>query len=89
MRLDILRFLRASYYSQKSEWNCIEWRRIKEELAGLAQDIVRTGLGASISKVYLPEGYDLNNIFGALYPHADLMDSAKYATITTIIRLFI
>ena len=53
----------------------------KEELAGLAQDIVQYfGLGCrSISKVYLPEGYDLNNIFGALYPHADLMDSAKYA----------
>ena len=53
----------------------------KEELAGLAQDIVQYfGLGCrSISKVYLPEGYDLNNIFGALYPHAYLMDSAKYA----------
>ena len=53
----------------------------KEELAGLAQDILQYfGLGCrSISKVYLPEGYDLNNIFGALYPHADLMDSAKYA----------
>ena len=53
----------------------------KEELAGLAQDIVHYfGLGCrSISKIYLPEGYDLNNIFGALYPHADLMDSAKYA----------
>lgn len=53
----------------------------KEELAGLAQDIVQYyGLGCrSISKVYLPEGYDLNNIFGALYPHADLMDSAKYS----------
>ena len=53
----------------------------KEELAGLAQDIVQYfGLGCrSISKVYLPEGYDLNNIFGTLYPHADLMDSAKYA----------
>lgn len=53
----------------------------KEELAGLARDIVHYfGLGCrSISKIYLPEGYDLNNIFGALYPHADLMDSAKYA----------
>lgn len=53
----------------------------KEELAGLAQDIVQYyGLGCrSISKIYLPQGYDLNLIFGALYDHADLMDSAKYA----------
>ena len=53
----------------------------KEELVGLAQDIVQYyGLGCrSIAKVYVPKGYDLNNIFGALYPHADLMDSAKYA----------
>ena len=51
----------------------------KEELAGLAQDIVQYyGLGCrSISKIYLPQGYDLNLIFGALYDHADLMDSAK------------
>ena len=53
----------------------------KEELAGLAQDIVQYfGLGCrNISKVYLPKGYDLNLIFSALYPHADLMESAKYA----------
>lgn len=53
----------------------------KEELAGLAQDIVQYyGLGCrNISKVYIPEGYDLNTIFGALYPFANLMDSAKYA----------
>lgn len=53
----------------------------KEELAGLAKDVVQYyGLGCrSIAKVYVPEGYDLNNIFGALYPHASLMDSAKYA----------
>ena len=53
----------------------------QEELAGLAHDIVRYyGLGCrSISKVYVPNNYDLNLIFGALYPHANLMDSAKYA----------
>ena len=51
----------------------------KEELAGLAQDITQYfGLGCrSIAKLYLPKGYDLNLIFGALYPHANLMDSAK------------
>ena len=53
----------------------------KEELAGLAQDITQYfGLGCrSIAKLYLPKGYDLNLIFGALYPHANLIDSAKYA----------
>lgn len=53
----------------------------KEELAGLASDIVQHyGLGCrSIAQVYVPKNYDLNNIFGALYPHAALMDSAKYA----------
>lgn len=53
----------------------------KEELLGLAEDISKYyGLGCrSISKLYLPEGYDINLIFGALYPYADLMDSAKYA----------
>lgn len=53
----------------------------EEELAGLARDIVQYyGLGCrSISKVYVPQNYDLNQIFGALYPHAKLMDSAKYA----------
>lgn len=53
----------------------------QEDLAGLANDIVRYyGLGCrSISKIYVPQDYDLNLIFGALYPHAKLMDSAKYA----------
>ena len=52
-----------------------------EELTELARDIVLYyGLGCrSISKIYVPKGYDLNLIFGALYPHASLMDSAKYA----------
>jgi len=52
-----------------------------EELNGLATDIVQYyGLGCrNISKVYIPKGYDLNLIFGALYSHASLMDSAKYA----------
>lgn len=53
----------------------------KEELDGLAKDIVSYfGLGCrNISKVYIPQGYDLNLIFGALYPYSDLMNSAKYA----------
>lgn len=59
----------------------LEGNETLEDLQGLAQDIVQYfGLGCrSISKVYVPEGYDLNQIFGALYPHASLMESAKYA----------
>lgn len=54
----------------------------EEDLQGLANDIVQYfGLGCrSIAKVYLPRGYDLNLLFGALYPHADvLMQNAKFA----------
>ena len=53
----------------------------KQQLEGLAKDIVQYyGLGCrSIAKVYLPRGYDINHIFGALYPYAHLMESAKYA----------
>ncbi len=53
----------------------------QQQLEGLAQDIVQYyGLGCrSVAKVYIPKGYDLNLIFGALYPYAHLMESAKYA----------
>ena len=53
----------------------------EEELNGLATDMVAYyGLGCrSTSKVYVPKDYDFNAIFGALYPYAHLMDSAKYA----------
>ena len=56
-------------------------RETEDELAKLAQDIVTYfGLGCrSISKIYVPKEYDLNRVFGALYPHAKLMESAKYA----------
>tara|TARA_B100000767_G_C19756493_1_gene533178 strand:- start:1396 stop:2427 length:1032 start_codon:yes stop_codon:yes gene_type:complete len=59
----------------------LDGKETKKQLQGLVQDVVRYyGLGCrSISKVFIPEGYDLNLIFGALYPFDNLMDSAKYA----------
>ena len=59
----------------------LDGNETKEQLEALAQDVVRYfGLGCrSTSKVFVPVGYDLNLIFGALYPFESLMDSAKYA----------
>jgi len=53
----------------------------KKDLDLFAIDIVSYfGLGCrNISKVFLPIGYDLNLIFGALYKHSSLLDSNKYA----------
>ena len=59
----------------------LDGNETKEQLEALAQDVVRYfGLGCrSTSKVFVPVGYDLNLIFGVLYPFDSLMDSAKYA----------
>ena len=48
----------------------LDGNETKEQLEALAQDVVRFfGLGCrSTSKVFVPIGYDLNLIFGALYP---------------------
>lgn len=52
-----------------------------EELYGLGNDILQYfGLGCrNVSKLYLPKGFDLNLVFGGLYPHADIIQHAKYA----------
>lgn len=59
----------------------LDGNETKEQLEALALDIVQYfGLGCrSTSKIFVPKGYDLNLIFGALYPYNSLMDSAKYA----------
>jgi len=59
----------------------LDGNETQEELQALASDIVQYfGLGCrSTSKIFVPKDYDLNLIFGALYPYASLMDSAKYA----------
>ena len=47
----------------------------KEDLEGLGRDILQYyGLGCrNVSKLFLPKGYDLNLIFGGLYPHRDVI----------------
>lgn len=51
------------------------------ELAGLAEDVFRYfGMGCrSVSKIYVPEGYDLDQLFGAFYPFKYVIDNNKYA----------
>jgi hypothetical protein len=59
----------------------IEGNETKDELIALGKDMLQFfGLGCrNVAKIYLPEGYDLNKIFGGVYPYASLMKHAKYA----------
>jgi hypothetical protein len=52
-----------------------------ETLEKMSDDIFRYfGLGCrSISKVFLPKGYDLDNIFKAAFKHKDLVNYPRYA----------
>jgi len=52
-----------------------------EELAGLGHDIFDYfGLGCrSVSKIYVPEKYDLNTFFGGIYPFHNVINHNKYA----------
>ncbi len=51
------------------------------ELAGLGEDIFRYfGMGCrNVGKVYIPEGFDLNRIFAAILPFAEVVQNHKYA----------
>ena len=53
----------------------------QEDLQKLGLDILQYfGLGCrNVSKLYLPKNYDLNKIFGGLYPLAEIIQHAKYA----------
>ena len=52
-----------------------------EELAKLANDIFRYfGLGCrSVSKIFVPDGYDFDLLFNALYPLKEIIHHQKYA----------
>ena len=52
-----------------------------EELGGLADDIFRYfGLGCrSVSKLFVPDGYDFDPFFTACYAHKHRIDHQKYA----------
>jgi hypothetical protein len=50
------------------------------ELQGLANDVfVYFGLGCrNVSKLFLPKGFDLDNLFKAFYPFSHVVDHKKY-----------
>ncbi|NJB83350.1 acyl-CoA reductase [Wenyingzhuangia aestuarii] len=52
-----------------------------EELEALSDDIFRYyGLGCrSISKLFVPKDYELDNLFKAVYKHRDIINYTKYA----------
>lgn len=52
-----------------------------EELEALGEDIFRYyGLGCrNVSKLYVPEGYDFDAFFKAMYPWNEIINQAKYA----------
>ncbi|MFK7749205.1 MAG: acyl-CoA reductase [Kordia sp.] len=51
------------------------------QLVALGDDIFTYfGLGCrSVSKLFVPKGYDFQNFFGGMYSKSDIMNSAKYA----------
>jgi hypothetical protein len=51
------------------------------ELAGLAKDVFSYfGMGCrNVTKVYVPQSFDLNRLFGAFYPYAWIINHNKYA----------
>lgn len=53
----------------------------REELEALGEDVFRYfGLGCrNVSKVYLPQDFDLDRLFTALYAHHDIVQHNKYA----------
>ena len=50
------------------------------ELKGLADDVFSYfGLGCrNVSKLFLPKGFDLDNLFKAFYPYSHVVDHKKY-----------
>ncbi|MGS2741891.1 acyl-CoA reductase [Sinomicrobium sp. M5D2P17] len=52
-----------------------------EQLAGLGEDIFRYfGLGCrNVSKLFVPENYDFDRLFKAVYPFKDIIEIHKYA----------
>lgn len=55
-------------------------RETPAELGGLAEDVFRYfGMGCrSVSKLYVPKGYDFDPLFNAFYPFKYLIDHQKY-----------
>jgi len=53
----------------------------KDQLEALSEDIFRYyGLGCrSVSKLFVPQGYDFEAFFKAMYPQQDIINNHKYA----------
>ncbi|MCL5244410.1 acyl-CoA reductase [Cellulophaga sp. 20_2_10] len=53
----------------------------KEQLEKLSEDVFRYyGLGCrSVSKLFVPKGYDFDSFFKAMYPKQDIIHHVKYA----------
>lgn len=53
----------------------------EEELSGLSDDIFTYfGLGCrSVSKLFIPQNYNFDNLFNAVFKHKDIINNAKYA----------
>jgi hypothetical protein len=58
----------------------LEGNESEKELEALADDIfIHFGMGCrNVSKVFLPEGYDLNKVIGALYKYKEAVNHNKY-----------
>lgn len=56
-------------------------KETEEQLNALGEDIFRYyGLGCrNVSKLYVPENYNFDNFFKAVYSWSDIMNGAKYA----------
>ncbi len=56
-------------------------KETKEQLSALGEDIFTYyGLGCrSVSKIYVPKGYDFDLLFNALYPFKNVIEQHKYA----------
>lgn len=59
----------------------LDGKETHEQLEGLGDDIFRYyGLGCrSIAKVFVPKGYDFDNLFRAVFKHKDIINYTKYA----------
>ncbi|MDX6747215.1 acyl-CoA reductase [Polaribacter sp. PL03] len=56
-------------------------KETEEDLQKLAEDVFTYfGLGCrSVSKIYVPKGYDFNNFFNGMFVKKDIINNAKYA----------
>tara|TARA_A100001011_G_scaffold385626_1_gene459959 strand:- start:1347 stop:2366 length:1020 start_codon:yes stop_codon:yes gene_type:complete len=56
-------------------------KETQADMLGLGKDILQYyGLGCrNVSKLYVPKDFDLNMVFGGLFPHANVLKMNKYA----------